>query len=137
MEDDFEEFWNSYPIRKNVLATRESWRIALKKVSPEIILKAVKEYASDPHRDPTYTPYPARWLDEERWLDGPNPPRRLTEQEVREKELHNAYLRDEAERRRSEVIAEEFRRAKEQSVPMPESVKADLIAKGIKRVKDE
>ena len=75
--EPFGTFWNLYPIRKNVVAARESWRIAIKKVSPEMILEAVEKYANDPHRDPSYTPFPARWLDEERWHDGPTPPRTI------------------------------------------------------------
>ena len=132
-EEPFGTFWNLYPIRKNVVATRESWRIATHKVSPEIILKAVEKYALDPHRDPSYTPYPARWLDEERWLDGPNPPRKLTEQESKEKEIEVAKARDLYERQRSAQIADELQRAREQSVPMPEVVKRELTSKGIRR----
>jgi len=136
-EQPFGEFWNTYPIRKNVVAARESWRIAIKKVSPETILEAVKQYASDPHRDPSYTPFPARWLDEERWLDGPTPPRKLSEQEAKEYEIEQARIRDERERLRSAQIAQELQQAKERSVPMPKAIKAELIAKGIKRINHE
>ena len=136
-KEPFGTFWNLYPIRKNVVAARESWRIAIKKVSPEMILEAVEKYANDPHRDPSYTPFPARWLDEERWHDGPTPPRKLTEQEAKEREIEIAKIRDEKERKRSQDIANEFQLAKEKSVPMPDEIRSFLTSKGLLSPKHE
>jgi hypothetical protein len=125
--DDFGLFWNAYPRKVSVVSARKSWKIAITKVNPKIILDAVQAYAADPNRDPTFTPAPARWLEEERWSDDPLPPRKLGLQELREAELAQARLRDEVERKRSAELDLEAQKAKEQAVPIPEEIKKRLL----------
>ena len=109
------------------MSAREAWKVAITKVNPKVILDAVKAYAGDPNRDPTFTPAPARWLEEERWSDDPLPPRKLGPEELREAELAKARLRDGAERKKSLELDLEAQKAREQAVPIPEEVKKRLL----------
>jgi hypothetical protein len=101
--------------------------VAITKTAAQVIIEAVGKFASDPNRDPTFTPSPAKWLEEERWHDGPMPPRKYTPQESQERDLRLAKERDEAERKRSADVALEAEKAKEKAVPMPDHIKKELI----------
>jgi len=127
MIDDFGLFWNAYPRKVSVVSTREAWKVAITKVNPKVILDAVKAYAGDPNRDPTFTPAPARWLEEERWADDPLPPRKLGPNELREAELARARERDKAERDRSAEAIRLEQQHRENAVPIPDEVKKRLL----------
>lgn len=138
--DHFGMFWNLYPRKVSIVGSREAWRIAITKIDPEKIVEAVRQYALDPNRDPTYTPSPARWLDEERWMDGPMPPRKLTAEEAREAELAKSRQRDELERQKASEALRAEEEAKKQAVPLPPEIKRQLIQKwaqqGIRKVEE-
>jgi hypothetical protein len=127
MIDDFGLFWNAYPRKVSVVSTREAWKVAITKVNPKVILDAVKAYAGDPNRDPTFTPAPARWLLEERWADDPLPPRKLGPNELREAELARARERDRIERERSAEAIRLDQQHRENAVPIPDEVKKRLL----------
>jgi hypothetical protein len=127
MIDDFGLFWNAYPRKVSVVSTREAWKVAITKVNPKVILDAVKAYAGDPNRDPTFTPAPARWLEEERWADDPLPPRKLGTHELREVELAKARERDRIERERSAEAIRLDQQHRENAVPIPDEVKKRLL----------
>lgn len=65
----FNEFWEIYPLKKAKGKALEAYEKALKKATHADIIKGVKKYSKDPHRDPKFTAYPATWLNQERWLD--------------------------------------------------------------------
>ena len=96
--------------------------------------QAVKAYAADPNRDPTFTPAPARWLEEERWADDPLPPRKLAPNELREAELAKAKQRDEEERRRSQEAIRIEQEHREKAVPIPDEVKKRLLEQWARNV---
>jgi len=129
MIDEFGVFWNTYPRKVSVVSARQAWAMAITKADPKMILAAVERYAKDPNRDQTFTPAPARWLEEERWMDDPMPPRKMTPDELRERDLRMSKQRDLAERKRAleAQIAEE--EAKARAVPMPPEIKQELLAK--------
>jgi hypothetical protein len=125
--DDFGRFWNVYPRRVSVVSAREAWAVAITKTTAQALIDAAQAYASDPHRDPTFTPSPANWLSGERWLDGPMPPRKLSPEEALERDNRLSKERDELERKRSAEIAREFEEAKAKAVPMPPELKKQLL----------
>jgi len=127
--DLFGQFWNVYPRKVSVKSARDAWAVAITKATPESILEAVTRLAQDPNLDLTYTPAPARWLEEERWHDGALPPRKISAQEAQEREIRLAKERDEAERKRSAELAQEAELAREKAVPMPAELKRELLAK--------
>ena len=74
-EIDFEQFWNIYPRPTAKGAARIAFSKALKKASLEKILSGASRLSDDPNLDPAFTPHPSTWLNQERWDDGPLPPR--------------------------------------------------------------
>lgn len=132
--DDFGLFWNAYPRKVSVVSARQAWLEAIKKANSKVILDAVKAYAADPNRDPTFTPAPARWLEEERWADDPLPPRKLAPNELREAELAKAKQRDEEERRRSQEAIRIEQEHREKAVPIPDEVKKRLLEQWARNV---
>lgn len=137
MIDDFGLFWNAYPRKISVVSTRQAWAVAITKVSPAVILEAVKKYASDPNRDPTFTSAPAKWLEEERWMDDPAPPRKLTLDELKERDLRFSKQRDEIERKRALEAHREAEEARKNAVPMPPEIKQQLLELWSKRAYPE
>ena len=74
-EQLFAEWWESYPNKKGKGAAKVAYRKALKKVSHDLLMERVERYRDDPNRVDLYTPYPQKWLNEERWDDEPETPR--------------------------------------------------------------
>lgn len=71
----FAEFWQVYPRRTAKGSARRAWARAVKDTKPDLIIAGAKRYAEDPNREDTYTAHPSTWLNAERWLDEPLPPR--------------------------------------------------------------
>lgn len=121
--DLFEEFWKIYP-RKTAKATaKKAW--AKVKDHKSAIAGAIR-YAQDPNRVDAFTAHAATWLNGERWLDDPLPERKLSQEEIKAKEILEARAKAEAERLRAQKIDEENRRAQQNAVPMPEYLKEVL-----------
>jgi hypothetical protein len=121
----FDEFYKSYPRKAAKGAAKKAWD----KLSPEDRVRALEgalRYANDPNRDESFTAYPATWLNAERWLDDPLPPRKFTPEEIKAREILQAKAKTDLERERARRIDEEDRRAREQAVPMPDYLK-DLL----------
>ena len=74
---DFDQFWESYPLRVGKGAALKAWMKAVKRATPQIIVEGACRYASDPNRDPAFTAHPATWLNSDRWTDSPLPPKSL------------------------------------------------------------
>jgi len=64
---DFEAFWEAYPRKVGKGAARKAYGQAVKKTPPASILTALAGFDWSP--DPKFIPYPATWLNQERWLD--------------------------------------------------------------------
>jgi hypothetical protein len=74
--EDFEKFWNSYPIKIGKGSAFKAWLKALKKADVETIVEGAIKYAKDPNREAEFTAHPATWLNGERWLDSELPEKR-------------------------------------------------------------
>lgn len=68
----FAEWWKVYPNKKGKGAAKIAYRKALKKLAHEQLLAFAVSYAADPNRVDKYTPYPQKWLNQERWDDEPD-----------------------------------------------------------------
>jgi hypothetical protein len=64
---DFEIFWLDYPRKEAKGAAKKAFEKALKKASMESIMRGVLHCQFN--KDPQFIPYPATWLNQERWLD--------------------------------------------------------------------
>jgi hypothetical protein len=62
--DRFEEFWRTYPRRRDKRAAERAWRAALKrKVDPDSIIRSARKFAqANIGQDPQFIKYPATWL---------------------------------------------------------------------------
>ena len=74
--EDFEKFWNSYPIKIGKGSAFKAWLKALKKADAETIVTGALRYAKDPNREAEFTAHPSTWLNGERWLDSDLPEKR-------------------------------------------------------------
>ncbi len=75
--DPFEDFWKVYPKKKSKGAARKAFENALKKegVTGDVLIDAVnrQRYGSQWTKDNgQFIPYPATWLNQERWEDEPD-----------------------------------------------------------------
>ena len=121
----FDQFWKAYPRKTAKGAARKAWD----KLQPEEQLAAIEgatRFAADPNREETFTPYPATWLNAEQWGDEPLPPRKLTPEAQRAKELVEARERAAREAEAAKRLTELEERARQNAVPMPEYIK-DLL----------
>jgi hypothetical protein len=66
----FEEFYRIYPKKKKKPEALAAYRRALNLISHEELLEAVKRFPWD--GNVKYYPYPASWLNGQRWLDEPD-----------------------------------------------------------------
>ena len=73
----FDTFWNTYPIKVGKATALKAWLKAVKRGTPQIIIEGADRYSKDPNRDPSFTAHPATWLNGDRWLDSPLPQKRL------------------------------------------------------------
>ncbi len=71
----FDQWWQSYPLKKDKGAARRAWSTAIKKTDAATLIAAAMQYRNDPNRDPSFTKYPASWLNAEAWENGPLPAR--------------------------------------------------------------
>ena len=61
----FDEFWNLYPKKIAKADAVKAWNKAIKRKSPDELLKLTKVYSEGKLPDMTYIPYPASWLNKE------------------------------------------------------------------------
>jgi hypothetical protein len=61
----FDEFWNLYPKKIAKADALKAWNKAIKRKSPDELLKLTKVYSEGKLPDMTYIPYPASWLNKE------------------------------------------------------------------------
>ena len=127
MIDDFGLFWNAYASKASVVSTRQAWAIAITKADPKVIIEAAERLAKDPNREPTFTLSPANWLAQERWMDDPMPPRKISPVESREAELDRAKQRDTKEREKALEAIREAEEARARAVPLPPEIKKRLL----------
>lgn len=122
----FDVFWKIYPRKVAKQAAFKAFQKAILTTDPEIVINGAKRYLQDPNRSPTYTAHAATWLNAHRWLDEPLPPRNLSPEEKREKELAESRAKSEREKAESEKWFAEQRLLEQRSVPMPQHLR-DLL----------
>jgi uncharacterized protein YdaU (DUF1376 family) len=66
--DGFEDFWAVYPRKTGKGGARKAFRTATLTADPNILFHAAERYAAS-KPDLKFTPHPATWLNQERWLD--------------------------------------------------------------------
>jgi hypothetical protein len=120
---EFDLFWKSYPIKVGKAAAQKAWVKAIKVDSADVIIAGAVRYAEDPNRHPSFTAHAATWLNAHRWNDSPLPPRVLTADEKKVRELEESKAKTERERQEYLKWQQEIREAEARSVPPP----ADIV----------
>jgi len=72
LNDGFELFWNEYPKHKGKPVAEKAFNKAIKKIDIDTMLEAIrkqKQSAQWKKENGQYIPYPATWLNQERWAD--------------------------------------------------------------------
>jgi len=72
---DFLEFWNTYPLKRDKRKALLAWRKAVVRADASAICAGAKRYADDPNRVAQFTKYAEGWLNADAWEDAPLPPR--------------------------------------------------------------
>lgn len=72
---EFTRFWTAYPRRIGKGQARKAWAKAMKGgADPETVIEAAGRFTAEVGgHDPTFIPYPATWLNGERWGDERDP----------------------------------------------------------------
>lgn len=73
--EQFEQFWNEYPIKRDKGKALKAWEKATRRADPETILNGATRYREDPNRSDQYTKYAEGWLNGDGWEDEPLPAR--------------------------------------------------------------
>lgn len=69
-QQQFDSWWEAYPRKEAQADARQAYTVALTKISADELLSETTAYAASVHgQDPAYIPYPAKWLNGERWRD--------------------------------------------------------------------
>lgn len=70
VERGWDEWWRTYPRKKAKAQALKAYRGALKKVDGDVLLSRLRlQIPALTARGDQYTPYPATWLNGERWAD--------------------------------------------------------------------
>jgi len=69
--DEFEQFWILWPAPRRCEKPHayKAWREVYKKISSDALMDALKHYVLTKEVTDGFTPYPAKWLKRERWLE--------------------------------------------------------------------
>jgi hypothetical protein len=122
-KNEFELFWKIYPRKEAKQAAKKAWDKALKVAHFAEIITGARRYANDPNRVDAFTAHAATWLNAHRWNDSPLPPRVLTADEKKARELEESKAKTERERQEYLKWQQEIREAEARSVPPP----ADIV----------
>lgn len=105
----FEEWWQIYPRKKAKGDAAKEYKKALTKVEHSYLLERAAVYRDDPNRVLKYTPYPDRWLREERWEDEPEAPEQKKPSAVDNALKYVAYYQNKENQREIEGGSDEPR----------------------------
>jgi len=129
---EFDLFWKSYPIKVGKAAAQKAWVKAIKVETADVIIAGAIRYADDPNRHPSFTAHAATWLNAHRWNDSPLPPRVLTPEERRERDLAESRAKSEKERLETLRWQEEIKEQAALAVPVPENLR-EILMKSLRK----
>jgi hypothetical protein len=129
---EFDVFWKAYPIKVGKAAAHKAWVKAIKVETADVIIAGAIRYADDPNRHPSFTAHAATWLNAHRWNDSALPPRVLTPEERREKELAESRAKSEKERLETLRWQKEIEEQAALAVPVPENLR-EILMKSLRK----
>jgi hypothetical protein len=129
---EFDLFWKYYPIKVGKAAAQKAWVKVVKVEAADVIIAGAIRYADDPNRHPSFTAHAATWLNAHRWNDSALPPRVLTPEERREKELSDSRAKSEKDRLETLRWQQEIEEQKALAVPVPENLR-EILMKSLRK----
>jgi hypothetical protein len=129
---EFDLFWKYYPIKVGKAAAQKAWVKVVKVEAADVIIAGAIRYADDPNRHPSFTAHAATWLNAHRWNDSALPPRVLTPEERREKELAESRAKSEKDRLETLRWQQEIEEQKALAVPVPENLR-EILMKSLRK----
>ena len=104
IEELFDEFFNAYPNKQDKAIAFRAFQRAVKRASFEDIMAGVIAYRNDPTRNPSYTKFPATWLNADSWENAAvTPESRIRSEKEREASAKYIEQMKEAEKNRAEA----------------------------------
>ena len=104
----FDTFWEIYPRKAGKQRARAAWAKALKTATAQEIIDGARAFASDPNRDPQYTPHPTTWLNAGRWEDDPLPARSTGDRSMQAIQRDLERQRQSTQPRMLEIASERY-----------------------------
>jgi len=114
IEEQFVEFWNSYPNKQDKAKAFRAFQRALNRADFTDILAGAIAYSKDPRRHPDYTKFPATWLNGDAWENAAITP--------------EARIRVEVDKKQTDAYLEELRKQEENRAPAPKCQHGNNIA---------
>ena len=89
--DDFLRYWDAYPRKTGKGEAWKSWQVKTRKVPTDVIIESVERHKKGKWKgqDPKYIPLPATWLNQRRWEDDPDEPKKDDHRGGNDYELYN------------------------------------------------
>ena len=100
LDADWSAWWAAYPRKRGKGQALRAYRTARKKATAEELLTAISQQSKSlTARGAEYCPYPATWLNGERWTDQPDPTSRApakvsAREEMFQRQLERAQLKE-------------------------------------------
>jgi len=70
--DEFAEFWEHYPKKRQKAKAHVAFDSVIKKTPLDVLVNAVEVFKASVWNDPQFIPYPATWLNQARWEEIPD-----------------------------------------------------------------
>lgn len=114
------EFWEIYPRHVGVADAKKAFVKAWTKHGQKVI-DGARRFAQDPNlpAEKQYIPHPSTWLNQERWDDEPLPERKLSPEELAEKQKKLRDIKHQKDRELSARLMAEMEEAKAKATPPP------------------
>lgn len=120
LADGFASFWALYPRKTGKGSARKAYDKAVSRSSAITLIEGARRLANDPNLPPMqFIPHPATWLNDDRWEDEPYPPRELTPDEKRARDLAEIAKRKDVDREATRRLLAESDEAKRRAVAPP------------------
>lgn len=135
------EFWEVYPRKVGVADAKRAFVKAFTQYGPAVV-EGARRYGQDPNlpSEKQYIPHPSTWLNQERWNDEPLPERKLSPEEVAERNAKLRQVQREKDREQTDRLMAEMAEAKAKAAPPPQCPHGHTLVRCpecLKTIKDQ
>ena len=135
------EFWEVYPRKAGVADAKKAFVKQFTKYGHEVV-EGARRFAQDPNLpvEKQYIPHPSTWLNQERWNDEPLPERKLTPEQVAERNRQLNAIRRDKDREATARLFAEMAEANAKATPPPPCPHGSTLVRCqtcLKKIKDQ